>query len=61
MSVAAPDPENVAGNESGVPLTQVLQDVKSVCGSNAVDFMATEGMICFGSKAVAATGIISWM
>ena len=48
-------PERAAGDESGVPLTQALQDVKSVCGSNAADFMASEGMICFGTEAVAAT------
>ena len=61
VSTGAPDPERVAGDESGVPLTQALQDVESVCGSNAADFMASEGAICFGSKAVVATGSISWM
>ena len=55
------DPERVAGDESGVPLTQALQDVESVCGSNAADFMVSEGMICFGAEAVAATGSISWV
>ena len=40
-------------------MTQTLQDVESVCGSNAADFVASEGMSCFGSKAVAAIGIIS--
>ena len=61
VSAGVPGPEHIAGDESGVPLTQTLQDVESVCGSNAADFVASAGTICFGSKAVAATGIISWM
>ena len=54
-------PEFIAGNESGVPLTQILQGVESVCGSNTVDFAASDGTTCSGSKTVAATGAISWM
>ena len=61
VSAGALNPERVAGNESGVPLTQVLQDVESVCGSNATDFMALEGMIYFGTEVLAATGSISWV
>ena len=61
VSAGAPDLERVAENESGVPLTQVLQDVESMCGSNAVDLMASKGTICFGSEGVAATGSISWV
>ena len=61
VSAGAPDPGHVAGVESGVPLSQVLQDVGSVGGSTAVVFVASEGMICFGSEAVAATGSISWV
>ena len=55
VSAGALDPEHVAGDESGVPLTQALQDVESGCGFNAADFMALEGMICFCTEAVAAT------
>ena len=55
VSAGVPGPERIAGDESGVPLTQALQDVESVCGSNAVGFMASEGTIFFGSEAVAAT------
>ena len=61
VSAGALDPEHVAGDESGVPLAQALQDVESVCGSNAGDFMASEGMVCFGTEAIAATGSISWV
>ena len=55
VSAGIPGPELIDGDESGVPLTQMLQDVESVCGSNAADFVASEGTICFGSKAGAAT------
>ena len=61
VSAGALDPERVAGDESGVPLTQALQDVESVCGSNAADFMVSEGMIYFGIEVVAVTGPISWV
>ena len=61
VSAGVLGPEHIAGDESGVPLTQTLQDVESMCGSTAVDFVASEGTICFGSEAVAATGTISWM
>ena len=59
VSAGVPGPERIAGDESKVPLTQALQDVESVCGSNAADFVASEGTICFGSEAVAAIGSIS--
>ena len=61
MSTGIHGPELIAGDESEVPLTQILQGVESVCGSNAADSMALRGMICSGSKVVAATGTISWM
>ena len=54
VSAGVPGPERIAGDESKVPLTQALQDVESVCGSNTADFVASEGTICFGSEAVAA-------
>ena len=54
-------PEFIAGNESGVLLTQILQGVESVCGSNTADDVALDGTICSGSKADAATGTIAWM
>ena len=61
VSAGVPGPELIAGDESGVPLTQILRGVQSMCGSNAADSVASDGTICFGSKAVAATGTISWM
>ena len=61
VSVGVSGPERAAGNESGVPLTQALQDVEFVCGSNAADFLASEGAIYFGSKVVVATGSMSWV
>ena len=59
VSAGVCGPELTAGDESRVPLTQILRDVESVCGSNAADFVASEGTICFGSEAFAATGSIS--
>ena len=64
--------ELIAGNESGIPLTQIFPGVESVCGSNAMESVALDGAICSrskavavniysSSKAVAATGTISWM
>ena len=61
VSAGVHGPELIVGDESEVPLTQILQGVESVCGSNAVDSIALDGPICSGSKAVAATGTISWM
>ena len=61
VSAGVHGPELIDGDESGVPLTQILQGVQSVCGSNAADSVALDGTICSGSKAVAATGTISWM
>ncbi|MGO7748583.1 hypothetical protein ACC677_38230, partial [Rhizobium ruizarguesonis] len=43
VSAGALDPEHVARDKSRVPLTPALQDVESVCGFNAADFMASEG------------------
>ena len=51
--------ELISGNESGIPLTQILQGVESVCGSNAADSVASDGAIYSRSKAVAVTGTIS--
>ena len=59
VSAGALDPKRVAGDESGVPLMLGLQDVESVCGSNAADLMAPEGMTYVDTEAVAATGTIS--
>ena len=53
--------ELIAGDESGVLLTQILQGVEFVCGSNPADSVASDGTICSGSKAVAATGTIARM
>ena len=52
-------PELIARDESGVPLTQILQGVESVCGSNSADSVASDGAIYSGSKAAAVTGTIS--
>ena len=49
----------IAGDKSEVPLMQILQGVEFVCGSNTADSVASDGAICSGSKAVAATGTIS--
>ena len=49
----------VAGDESGIPLTQILQGAESVCGSNAVDSAVSDGAIYSGSKAVAVIGTVS--
>ena len=61
VSAGVHGPELIAGDESGVPLTQILQGVESVCGSNAGDSVASDGAIYSGFKAVAPTGTISWM
>ena len=60
--------ELIAGDESGVPVTQISCEVKSMCGSNAGESMASvvglslrssDGAVCSGSKARAVTGAIS--
>ena len=51
--------ELIAGNESGIPLMQILQGVQSVCSSNAADSVASDGVICSRSKAVTVTGTFS--
>ena len=61
VSACVHGPELITRDENGVPLMRILQGVESVCGSNAVDSVASDGTICSGSKAVAATGTISWM
>ena len=62
--------ELIAGNESGVLVTQISHEAKSVCGSNAAEsvasvaglsFPSSDGAICSGSKARVVTGAISWM
>ena len=59
-SVDAHGSELIAGDESGVPMTHISHEVKSVCGSNAVEYVAfvpglsfpsSDGAICSGSKA----------
>ena len=70
VSAGVHSPKLIAGDESGVPLTQILRGVKSVCGSNAADSVASvaglslrsfDCAVCSGSKARAVTGAISWM
>ena len=55
-------------DESGVPVTQILCEFKSMCGSNArestasvvgLNLQSLDGVVCFGSKARAVTGAIS--
>ena len=57
-------------DESGVPVTQILCEFKSMCGSNAGESMASvvglnlqslDAAVCSGSKAGVVTGAISWM
>ena len=40
VSAGVPGPKRIAGDESGVPLTQILRGVESMCGSNAADSVA---------------------
>ena len=61
VSAGVPCLELIAGDESGVTLTQILRGVESVCGSNAADSVASDGAIYSGLMAVADTGTISWM
>ena len=62
--------EPIAGDESMVPVTQTSPEVKSVCGSNAVEsaasvaglsFPSSDGATYSGFKAKAVTGAISWV
>ena len=62
--------ELMTGNESGVPVAQVSCEIKSSCGSNAgesvasvagLSFPSLDGAVCSGSKARAVTGAVSWM
>ena len=66
----AHDSELIAGNESEVPVTQTLPEVRSVCGSNAAEsaasvaglsFPSSDSAIYSGSKARAVTSAISWL
>ena len=68
VSVGVHGPELIAGDESRVPLMQMLQGVESTCGSNAADSVASvlgfnlqslDGAVCSGSKAGAVTRAIS--
>ena len=56
------------GEESGVPVTRVVREVKSMCGSNAGESVASvaglnlqplDAAMCFGSMAGVLTGAIS--
>ena len=60
--------ELMTGDEFGVPVAQILCEVKSMCGSNAGESVASvvglnlqslDGAVCSGSKARAVTGAIS--
>ena len=60
--------ELMAGGESGVPMAQISCEVKSMCGSNAGESVASvvglslrslDGAVCSGSKARAVAGAIS--
>ena len=37
--------ELIAGDESGIPLTLILRGAESVSGSNATDFVSSDGTI----------------
>ena len=56
--------ELILGEESGVPVTQILCEVKSMCGSNAGESVASvvglslqslDAAVCSGSKAGVVT------
>ena len=62
--------ELITGNESVAPVTQKLLEVKSMCGSNTVESVASivglilpslDGAVCSGSKVRAVMGVVSWM
>ena len=70
VSAAAHGSEFIAGDESGVPVTQILHEVESVCGSNAAESAASmaglslpssDGVTSSGSRAEAVAGSISWV
>ena len=69
-SVGSHGSELITRDESGIPVTQILCKVKSMCGSNAVESVASmvglilsssDGAVCSDSKARAVIGAISWM
>ena len=60
--------ELMTGDESGVPVTQMSHEFRSMCGSNAagsvasvvgLSFPSLDGTVCSESKARAVTGAIS--
>ena len=60
--------ELIPREESGVPVTQVLREIKSMLGSSAVESVASvvglnlqslDAAVCSGSKAGVVTGAIS--
>ena len=62
--------ELMAGDESGVPVTRISCEVKSICGSNTGESVASvvglslpslDGAIYSESKARVVTGAVSWM
>ena len=62
--------ELIAGDESGIPVTQISCDVKTMRGSNVAEsatsvaglsLPSAEGAVCSGSKARAVMEAISWM
>ena len=68
VSAGSHGSELTARNESGVPVAQVSCEIKSMCGSNTVQSMASVvglsfpslgGAACSGSRARAVTGAIS--
>ena len=70
MSAGSHGSELIIKDESGVPVTQISCEVKSMCGSNAgesvasvvgLSFPSLDGAVCSGSRARVVTGAISWM
>ncbi|EMS60682.1 DNA excision repair protein ERCC-8 [Triticum urartu] len=68
-SASSHDSELTAGNESGVPVARVTCEIKSMCGSNVgesvasvagLSFLSLDGAACSGSKARAVMGAVSW-
>ena len=69
-SVESHGSELTPRDESGVPVTQILCEFKSMCGSNVGEYAASvaglsfpslDDAVCSESKARAVTGAISWM
>ena len=67
-SVGSHGSELITRDGSGIPVTQILHEVKLMCGSNAGESVASvvglslqslDGAVCCGSKARAVTGAIS--